>query len=155
MSSPTSTSSSGGPSDIKGTIARTFDEAAGSYDTIGPEYFARFGRRLVELADVRSGMRVLDVGCGAGDVSMLAADLVGLRGRPSGTTRRPTDSLAGLGRHLALFRRELAWRTVSRGEDAWYPREHPSPVDQRPRIALTEAGRRATDLQGRQHVVTV
>src|SRR5260370_36829635 len=36
--------------------------------------------RLLRGAGVCPGMRVLDVGCGAGDVSMLAADLVG----PSG-----------------------------------------------------------------------
>jgi hypothetical protein len=31
----------------------------------------------VRLAGVHSGMRVLDVGCGAGDVTMLAAGIVG------------------------------------------------------------------------------
>jgi SAM-dependent methyltransferase len=37
--------------------------------------------RLLKNAEIRPGMRVLDLGCGAGDVAMLAADLVG----PSGT----------------------------------------------------------------------
>ena len=42
---------------------------------------------------IAAGMRVLDIGCGAGDVAMLAADLVG----PSGqvvTIDRDTDNLA-------------------------------------------------------------
>src|SRR5438309_1192712 len=37
--------------------------------------------RLLRTAGVGRGMRVLDLGCGAGDVSMLAAELVG----PSGS----------------------------------------------------------------------
>jgi SAM-dependent methyltransferase len=36
--------------------------------------------RLLHEAGVRAGMRVLDVGCGLGDVSMLAARMVGYRG---------------------------------------------------------------------------
>jgi SAM-dependent methyltransferase len=38
-------------------------------------------RRLIRECGVRPGMRVLDIGCGAGDVSMLVADVVG----PGGT----------------------------------------------------------------------
>ncbi|MGH3087411.1 MAG: methyltransferase domain-containing protein, partial [Rubrobacteraceae bacterium] len=34
-------------------------------------------RRLFEEAGISAGMKVLDVGCGAGDVALLAADLVG------------------------------------------------------------------------------
>ena len=36
--------------------------------------------RLLRSAGIAAGMRVLDVGCGAGDVSMLAAELVGPAG---------------------------------------------------------------------------
>ncbi len=36
--------------------------------------------RLLRSAGLQPGMRVLDIGCGAGDVSMLAAELVGPRG---------------------------------------------------------------------------
>ena len=39
-----------------------------------------FTLRLVDDAGIDSGMRVLDVGCGAGDVSLIAADLVGSSG---------------------------------------------------------------------------
>lgn len=43
--------------------------------------------RLLRSAGIRSGMRVLDVGCGAGDVSMLAAELVGPSGSVLGVDR--------------------------------------------------------------------
>ena len=36
-----------------------------------------FTERLLRNAEIGPGMRVLDLGCGAGDVSMLAAELVG------------------------------------------------------------------------------
>ena len=36
--------------------------------------------RLLRSAGIDAGMRVLDLGCGAGDVSMLAAELVGAAG---------------------------------------------------------------------------
>ena len=41
-------------------------------------------RRLFEAAGIGAGMRVLDIGSGAGDVSLLLADLVGPRGRVTG-----------------------------------------------------------------------
>lgn len=37
-------------------------------------------RRLIDQSGIRPGMRVLDVGCGAGDVAMLLADAVGETG---------------------------------------------------------------------------
>lgn len=49
-------------------------------------------RLLLQEAGVTTGMRVLDVGSGAGDVSMLAADLVG-----------PTGSVVGLDRNPAII----------------------------------------------------
>jgi ubiquinone/menaquinone biosynthesis C-methylase UbiE len=42
---------------------------------------APFTDRLFRDAGIASGMRVLDVGCGMGDVTMLAAQLVGPTGR--------------------------------------------------------------------------
>jgi cyclopropane fatty-acyl-phospholipid synthase-like methyltransferase len=46
-----------------------------------------FTLRLLNDAGIRSGMRVLDVGCGNGDVSIIAADLVGSSGSIVGIDR--------------------------------------------------------------------
>jgi ubiquinone/menaquinone biosynthesis C-methylase UbiE len=46
-----------------------------------------FTTRLLTDAGVGPGMRVLDVGCGAGDVSLLAAGLVGAGGSVLGIDR--------------------------------------------------------------------
>ena len=43
-------------------------------------YSTEFTARLLMEAGVRVGMRVLDVGCGPGDVTLLAASLVGAAG---------------------------------------------------------------------------
>ena len=45
--------------------------------------------RLLHEIGLRPGMRVLDLGCGAGDVSMLAAELVGSSGAVIGIDRNP------------------------------------------------------------------
>ena len=44
------------------------------------EIFAPFTRQLFQQAGIGGGMRVLDVGCGGGDVALLASELVGPRG---------------------------------------------------------------------------
>lgn len=49
--------------------------------------FAPYTRRLLAEAGLTSGMRVLDVGSGSGDVSFIAADLVGPRGYVLGVDR--------------------------------------------------------------------
>lgn len=46
-------------------------------------------RRILEAAGVTKGMKVLDVGCGAGDVSLLAATLVGPTGSVVGVDNNP------------------------------------------------------------------
>ena len=45
--------------------------------------------RLLRETAVKQGMRVLDVGCGAGDVSLLAAEMVGASGSIIGIDRSP------------------------------------------------------------------
>lgn len=52
--------------------------------------FEPFTRQLLIQAGLRSGMRVLDVGSGAGDSSFLAAELVGCYGEVTGVDREPT-----------------------------------------------------------------
>jgi 2-polyprenyl-3-methyl-5-hydroxy-6-metoxy-1,4-benzoquinol methylase len=49
--------------------------------------FEPFTRQLFEEAGISRGMRVLDVGCGSGDVAFLAADLVGPGGKVVGVDR--------------------------------------------------------------------
>lgn len=45
-----------------------------------------FTRRMLDDAGLQAGMRVLDTGTGAGDVALLAAELVGPGGSVSGWT---------------------------------------------------------------------
>src|SRR6266481_127145 len=51
------------------------------------QVFGAFTQQLFEEAGISQGMRVLDVGCGSGDVTFLAADLVGLSGEVVGVDR--------------------------------------------------------------------
>jgi ubiquinone/menaquinone biosynthesis C-methylase UbiE len=51
------------------------------------EILRPYTQRLLELAGLKPGMRVLDVGCGAGDVAMLAAGIVGPSGSVTGIDR--------------------------------------------------------------------
>jgi SAM-dependent methyltransferase len=50
---------------------------------------APFTRRFLLAAGIAPGMRVLDVGCGPGDVSLLAAEVVGPTGEVVGVDRDP------------------------------------------------------------------
>src|SRR5215831_7157277 len=52
--------------------------------------FAPFTRQLFTEAGIKPGMRVLDVGSGGGDVSFLAAELVGKSGHVLGVDRSET-----------------------------------------------------------------
>ena len=67
--------------------------------------FAPYTRQLFKEAGLATGMRVLDVGSGSGDVSFLAADLVGSDGSVLGVDR----SLAAVERaRTRAIRRNLA-----------------------------------------------
>jgi ubiquinone/menaquinone biosynthesis C-methylase UbiE len=54
------------------------------------ELFDKFIRRLLEDAGLTSGMRVLDVGSGAGDAAFAAADIVGPTGAVVGVDVDPS-----------------------------------------------------------------
>jgi SAM-dependent methyltransferase len=51
------------------------------------DMYAPFTRRLLTRAGIEPGMRVLDVGCGPGDVSLLLSELVGADGSVVGVER--------------------------------------------------------------------
>jgi SAM-dependent methyltransferase len=51
------------------------------------QLFEPFTRQLLQQAGIRAGMRVLDVGCGSGDVALLAAELIGKSGEVIGVDR--------------------------------------------------------------------
>jgi SAM-dependent methyltransferase len=65
--------------------------------------FEPFTRLLLEQAGISAGMRVLDVGCGSGDVAFLAAELVG-----------PGGEVIAVDRAITAIRRGTA-RAQSRG----------------------------------------
>ena len=69
-----------------------------------PGLDAEFTERLLVDAGVGAGMRVLDIGCGHGDVAVLAARLVGPRGRVLGVDRdaRALSSASERARELGL-----------------------------------------------------
>jgi ubiquinone/menaquinone biosynthesis C-methylase UbiE len=61
-----------------------FSRGAATYGQVGPPFFAHFGRRLVELAQVPNGARVLDIATGRGAVLFPAAEAVGEQGHVTG-----------------------------------------------------------------------
>ncbi|HUZ99119.1 MAG TPA: methyltransferase domain-containing protein [Gaiellaceae bacterium] len=69
---------------VRSDVASFWDELSDVYDPEGVEFFRPIARRLVELAEIRVGSRVLDVGCGRGAVVAAAADVVGPGGHVLG-----------------------------------------------------------------------
>lgn len=63
---------------VDGTAAETYEHA------LVPAVFARWAPLVVALADPRPGERVLDIACGTGVVSRLAAQRVGPTGKVTG-----------------------------------------------------------------------
>ena len=68
----------------KQVIERLFDDAAPSYDRVGPSVFTAFGERLAELLPLRPGARVLDVATGTAAALLPAARRVGPEGQVMG-----------------------------------------------------------------------
>lgn len=69
---------------MKQEVAEVFSRAAPTYDRVGPRFFSYFGRRLVELARLPNGARVLDVATGGGAVLFTAAEAAGPQGHVVG-----------------------------------------------------------------------
>jgi ubiquinone/menaquinone biosynthesis C-methylase UbiE len=80
-----------------------FDAAALRYDSQGVTFFTEIAGRLLERAGLKTGDRVLDVGCGAGALTFQAARAVGPEGTINGIDlsaqmlKRAAAVRAGLG----------------------------------------------------------
>ena len=61
-------------------MTRIWSRPIGIIDLNAPNYWEYFGTRLVELADLQLGEKVLDVGCGSGSSLFPAATKVGMHG---------------------------------------------------------------------------
>lgn len=67
-------------------------------------------RRFFNEAGIATGMRVLEVGCGAGDTTILAADLVGESGEVVGTDKAAAAIVAATERLHARGLRNVSFR---------------------------------------------
>ena len=76
--------------------------------------YGRFTRRLLEDAGIGEGMKVLDVGSGAGDVALLSAELVG-----------PTGSVVGVDQDPEVLEDRLGPRRGVRPHQRLLPRRRP------------------------------
>ena len=59
---------------MKETIAKLYDRAAPGYGEKGCSFFGYFGKRLVEISNVKSSDKVLDVATGTGSVILPLQD---------------------------------------------------------------------------------
>ena len=107
----------GAPAYVCGHAPREFDRLA-----LQSRLYEAVTRRLLVRAGVDAGQHVVDLGCGGGDVSRLAADVVGSTGLVIGVDRAPDAVTAARARtaHLPQVR-------IVGGElDQWRP---DAPVD--------------------------
>jgi ubiquinone/menaquinone biosynthesis C-methylase UbiE len=79
--------------------------------------FEPFTRQLFHEAGLRPGMRVLDVGCGSGDVALLAGELVG-----------PTGTVVGVDRVAAAIVRAKARAECRRMSNVQFVEDDPTLV---------------------------
>lgn len=72
------------PDSLKLQHAATWSRAALTYSNVGPRFFQHFGSRLVALAPIQPGDKVLDVAAGRGALLFPAAEKVGPQGEVVG-----------------------------------------------------------------------
>jgi ubiquinone/menaquinone biosynthesis C-methylase UbiE len=77
------------PHDVTDSYALGRSSAEAERIQLQARVLAPHSAHLLRLAGITPGMRVLDIGCGAGDVSMLLADLVGPGGAVIGVDMDP------------------------------------------------------------------
>jgi ubiquinone/menaquinone biosynthesis C-methylase UbiE len=68
----------------KQRIGGIFGRAALTYDQVGPPFFPHFGKRLVDIAKISPGSKVLDVATGRGALLFPAGEAVGQSGHVVG-----------------------------------------------------------------------
>ncbi|MDQ2679225.1 MAG: class I SAM-dependent methyltransferase [Actinomycetota bacterium] len=111
--------------DAKSRTTGIFDRAAETYDQVGVDFFSTFGERLVQLAALSPGERVLDIGSGRGAVLFPAAEAVS-----------PSGSVLGIDLSPAMVERcaaDVAARGLDgvevRVDDAEHPDVEPGSFD--------------------------
>jgi ubiquinone/menaquinone biosynthesis C-methylase UbiE len=72
------------PGERKRRVARVYNLASEGFDRPALRFFPECARRLVAVAELRPGEKVLDIGCGTGAATLAAAEAVGARGRAVG-----------------------------------------------------------------------
>ncbi len=86
----------------KQQVAGIFGRAAITYDHIGPRFFSYFGRRLVDIAQIPAGSKILDVATGRGALLFPASEAAGSEGMVIGIdiseqmVQETTKELVGL-----------------------------------------------------------
>ncbi|MGH2461971.1 MAG: class I SAM-dependent methyltransferase [Chloroflexota bacterium] len=93
---------------FKQSIASLYDRAAPIYDQVGPSLFQQAAARLVDLAGVAAGARVLDVGTGRGAVLLAVAGRVG-----------PTGVLVGIDLSEGMVREAVCSTGLITGAGYW------------------------------------
>jgi ubiquinone/menaquinone biosynthesis C-methylase UbiE len=114
-----------GPRARTGAVAAGFDAAAEAYDATGTEFFDHLAGRLIELAGIRPGATVLDVGCGKGAATVPAARAAG----PDGQVTGIDASAAMLAHAAAAVRRHGLGNVTLLRADATDPPLRPGSVD--------------------------
>jgi ubiquinone/menaquinone biosynthesis C-methylase UbiE len=112
--------------ELTANVVAAFDEAASRYDSNGMGFAGPIASRLVELARLRPGWRVLDAGCGAGAVLVRAARAVSPGGQVIGVDPA-AKMLACAGREAE--RAGLRDRIVLSQADATAPAFGPASFD--------------------------
>ena len=74
------------PADVAFKVedAASYDSVVDDFDLLTSRYTAPVARQLIEMADIAPGHNVLDVGCGTGVLTLLAALKAGPKGRVVG-----------------------------------------------------------------------
>lgn len=67
-----------------GPVPGGFECVASRYDSTGTEFFGDLATRLVRVAEITAGSRVVDLGCGKGAATLLAARAAGPGGHVTG-----------------------------------------------------------------------